>query len=185
MASLLSGRRRSLLDQPIGIDAQRKRDMEDRRIRREVQQTNKIARAGKAAYRMSMRQNNPAMALQAISWMKENGVISNFSSMGPGDAAMKEAYQTSMDQQKAGEPVQQGQAKTLEARNQPYVPSFAGSDLFDRRKGLFDDIKNELNWGNDPQSNAYLKERAKELGVNESAFGRGMERAKSSLGFFK
>lgn len=181
MASLLSGRRTSLLDQPIGIDAQRKRDLEDRRIRNEVQTNQKLARAGRLAYRMSMRQNNPAQALAAISWMRNNGVISNFSASGPGRNQLQEAYQTSMEQQKAKN---QNAGIPQIGQQVPFVAALPGSELLDKRKSFFSDIQESLLGGGDPLGDKAFRAKAKELGINNSIYEAGVRKANVS-NFFK
>lgn len=184
----MATRRRSLLDEPVGIDASRQRQARDRAERNAVQERNRTLRVGRRAYRRALRDGDYGTAMKAIDWMRDEAGTSaaGIAQAGEVQRGIGEKFDNLERQYNAyqGNGQQSGQgpltstAQGPYSQDQPATPDqFSGPPMgtpLQQRQNLFGRMVESAARGGDV--GAFTQE-AESLGIAPDAFARGVLRA--------
>lgn len=166
----------SLLDQPIGVDEQARRSADDKAIRSQSLERNRIERIGRRRFRDALRSGDMNAAYDALVQPYSQGFnTSNISPVGGERGEFQrqfESTQALLNQRNA----------SLESPNVQMAQPIQNPNMttgLQNRWGLFSRMVGDINSGGTENSQAFQNE-ATSLGIDSAGFSRGLERALDS-----
>lgn len=165
----------SLLDQPIGIDESRQRQLKDAEVRGTAHDIKLQQRLGRRAYRGAMKAGKYGAAMDALDWvMGRTGATGSGIQAAGGLSDALEQRQNNRDGLFSQNRQMQNPASTsAPEQTGPPAPPRDDSPL-GKRLSLFDRIKSTMAEGGDVQA---LAPEAVKLGIDRAGFTRGLNKA--------